>query len=64
MSRSVITVCEPEQKELLECHMAGNVMCLRTNEEGMKIQGSVADSRGCHIPPKPGSDLGPWNYSR
>ena len=43
------------------CHMAGNVMCFRSDEEDMKIPGPVADSRGCHISPKPGSDLGPWN---
>ena len=33
-------------------------MCFRSGEEDMKITGSVADSSGCHIPPKPGSDLG------
>ena len=44
--------------------MAGNVMCFRSGEENMKIPGSVADSSGCHIPPKHGSDLGPWNCSR
>ena len=39
-------------------------MCFRSGEEDIKIPGSVADSSGCHIPPKPGSDLGPWNCSR
>ena len=58
-SRSVIQVCDPEQEEFLECHMAGNVMCFRSDVEDMKIPGSVADSSGCHIPPKPRSDLGP-----
>ena len=38
-------------------------MCFRSGEEDMKIPESVADSSGCHIPPKPGSDLGPWNCS-
>ena len=41
-----------------------SVMCFRSDEEDMKIPGSVADSSGCHIPPTPGSDLGPWNFSR
>ena len=63
-SRSVILVCDPEQKEYLGCHMAGNVMCFRSSEEEMIIRGSVADSSDCHIPPKPRSDLGPWNCSR
>ena len=39
-------------------------MCFRSGEEDMKIPESVADSNGCYIPPKPGSDLGPWNCSR
>ena len=39
--------------------MAGSVMCFRRGEEDMKIPGSVADSSGYYIPPKPGSDLGP-----
>ena len=38
-------------------------MCFRSGEEDMKIPGSVADC-GCHIPPKPGSDLGPLNCNR
>ena len=42
----------------------GNVMCFQSDEEAMKIPGSVADSRGCRIPPKPGSDLGPSNCSK
>ena len=41
-----------------QCHV------FRSDEEDMKIPGSVADSSGCHIPPKPGSDLGLWNCSR
>ena len=41
--------------------MAGNVICFRSGEWDMKIQGSVADSSGRHIIPKPRSDLGPWN---
>ena len=60
----VIPVCDPEKEDFLGCHMAGNVMCFRIGEEDMKIPGSVADSSSCHIPPKPGSDLGPWNCSR
>ena len=63
-SLSVIPVCNPEQEEFSGCHMAGNVMCFRSNEEDMNFQGSVADSSGCHIPAKAGSDLGPWNYGR
>ena len=63
-SRLAIPVCDPEQEEFLGCYMAGNVMCFRSDEEDMKIPGSVADSRGCHIPTKPASDLGPWNCSR
>ena len=63
-SRSAIPVCDPEQEDVLGCHMAVNVMCFRSDEEDMKIPGSVADSSGCHIPPKPGSDLGPWNCNR
>ena len=51
-SRSVIPICDPEQEEFLGCHMAGNVMCFRSEEEDMKITGSVADSSGCHIPQK------------
>ena len=39
-------------------------MCFRSDEVGMKITESVADSSDCHIPPKPGSDLGLWNCSR
>ena len=39
--------------------MAGNIMCCRSGEEDMKIQGAVADSSDYHITPKPGSDLGP-----
>ena len=39
-------------------------MCFRSGEEDMKFPGSVADSSGYHNPPKPGSDLGPWNCSR
>ena len=54
-SRSVIPVCDPAQEDFLGCHMAGNVICFRSDEEDMKIPGSVADSRGCHITPKPGS---------
>ena len=57
-SQSIIPVCDPEQEEFLGCHMVGNVMCFRSDEEDMKIPGSVADLSGCHIPPKPGSDLG------
>ena len=34
-------------------HMAGNVMCFRSDEEDMKIPGSVADSSGCFIPLNP-----------
>ena len=63
-SSLVIRVCDPEQEDFLGCHMAGNVMCFRSVEEDIKISGSVAYSSGCHIPPKPGSDLGPWNCSR
>ena len=63
ISRSVIPVCDPEQ-EFLGCHMAANAMWFRSDEEDMRIPGSVADSSGCHIPPKPGSALGPWNCSR
>ena len=44
--------------------MAVNVTCFRSDEEDMSLTGSVADSSGCHIPPKPRSDLGPWNCSR
>ena len=57
----VIPVCDPEQEDFLGCHMAGNVICFRSGEEDMKIPGSVADSSGCDIPPKTGSDEGPWN---
>ena len=39
-------------------------MCFRSGEEDMKIPGTVADSSVCHIPPKSGSDLSPWNCSR
>ena len=39
-------------------------MCFRSGEEDKKISGSVADSSDCYSPPKPGSDLGPWNCSR
>ena len=60
----VIPICDPEQEGVLGCHMAGNVMCFRSGEADMKIPESVADSSGCCIPPKPGSDLGPWNCSR
>ena len=28
----------------------------------IKITGSIADSSGYHIPPKPEYDLGPWNH--
>ena len=56
-SRSVIPVCDPEQEEFLGCHAAGNVMCFQSDEGDMKIPASVADSLGCHIPPKPGSYL-------
>ena len=42
-SRSVIPVCDPEQEEFLGCHMAGNVMCFRSDEEDMKIPEFVAD---------------------
>ena len=63
-SRSVISACDPEQEEFLGCHMAGNVMCFRSCVEDMKIQGSVADPSICNIPPKPESDLGPWNCSK
>ena len=60
MNRSVTPVFDPKQEEFSGCHMAGNVMCFRSDEEDTKIPGSVADSSGCHIPPKPGCDLGPW----
>ena len=63
-SRSVVQVCDPEQMEFLEYQMAGNVMCFRSVEENMKIPGSVVDLSGYHFPPKPGSDLGPWNCNR
>ena len=39
-------------------------MCIRSCEEDMKIQISVADLSGYHIPPKPDSDLGPLNCGR
>ena len=39
-------------------------MCYQGDEEDMKIPGSVADSSDCYIPPKPGSDLGPWKCSK
>ena len=42
-SQSVIPVCDPEQGEFLGYHMAGNVMFFRSDEEDMKIPGSVAD---------------------
>ena len=64
MNRSGIPVCYPEQEDFLGCHMAGNIMCFLSDEEDMTIPGSVADSSGCSIPLKPGSDLGPWNCSR
>ena len=35
-----------------------------TKRKRRLIPGSVADSSGYHIPPKPGSDFGPWNCSR
>ena len=35
----------------------GNIVCFQSDEENMKIPGSVADSSGCHIPLKPGYDL-------
>ena len=38
-------------------------MCFGSGEEDMKNPGSVADSSGHHIIPKPGSDPAPWNYS-
>ena len=60
----VIPICDPEQEDFFGCHMAGNVMRFWSGEEDMKIPGSVANSSGCHIPPKPGSDLGPWNCIR
>ena len=63
-SRSVIPICDPEQEEYLGCHMVGNVICFRSDKEDMKIRGPVADSSGCHVPLKPGSDLGLWNCSR
>ena len=62
-SRSVIPVCDPEQEEFLGCHMTGNVN-VRSNEEGIKIPGSVADSSDCHIPTKPGSEFGPMELQQ
>ena len=56
--------CDPEQEEILGCHMEGTVMCFRSDEEDMKIPRSVADSSGCHIPSKSGSGLGQRNCSR
>ena len=67
VGRSVIPVCDPEQEGFYfvcvcvwgggggggGCHMAGNVMCFRSDEEDMKIPGSVADSSGCFIPLNP-----------
>ena len=40
---AVIPVCDPEQEELLGCHMAGNVMRFRSEEEDRKIPGFVAN---------------------
>ena len=45
---AVIPVCNPEQEELLGCHMAGNVMRFLSEEEDRKIPGFVADLVGCH----------------
>ena len=44
--------------------MADKVECFRSGDKDLKITGSVADSSGYHIPPKPGSDLELWNCSR
>ena len=63
-SQSVIPVCDPEYEEFWGCHMPGNVMCFQSGEEDMKISGSVADSSGYHILPKPEFVLDPWNCSR
>ena len=57
-SRPVILVCD------FVISYGGQFMCFRNGKEDMKIPESVADSSGCHIPPKPGSDLGPWNCRR
>ena len=55
---------ESEYEEFWGIHMPGNAMCFQSGDEDMKIPGSVADSRGYHIPPMPDSDLGPWVCSR
>ena len=55
-SRTVIPVCDSEQEEFSgeRCHVFSKWW---RGHENPRIC-------CCHIPPKPGSDLGPWNCSR